>query len=642
MANFNFFQRLDTLLMGKTLSDEMITKSPEIPQDAVLFSTNNKKEYEQKLADFKQKKLLAYQWVKAGQDAATQNLHNYTAIKLLYRDCDLMDGCPEISSALDIIAEEICNADSEQKMLTVKSSSKRVKSILEDLYYNRLNLKMWLPMIARATVKYGNDFHLLNISKDEGVLGWRELPVYEIDRVENGFGSAYSYINNTNTNDIKEDEVSFIWNGVNETIPYKNWQIAHFRLLNDSFFLPYGCSHLHKIRRAWRMWSMMEDAMLIHRLDKSVERRVFKIYVGGIDDSDVESFVNQVANNFKRGPMIDPETGQIDLRKNFLDVSSDYFIPVRDMSAPTPIETLQGANGQQSMEDIKYMQNKIFAGLRVPKEFLNFQDSQGKNTNLSNLDVRFARMIIRFQYYLLSELQKIGQIHLYLLGLKDEISNFSLGLYISNLQIEAAELDLTTKRLNIMQTALSDPGNGLPMMSFSRALKKIMGMTEDEIKNMLLEIRLERAIAEELKNTSAIIKSTGLFNKIDRIYGDFDAMNNPQPQQPMNNQNDEGLGIGGGGLGGGLSTGLDSGFDSLGQPGTEMNSDVNGGAFNSGVEDAPGLDSGNLMESLIDRYYKLINEKSDSDKEGDAIDSDIEKSNNEIKLLFERINKIIK
>ena len=357
MANNNqtIFQKLTDVFRG--------TNSNSVPQavqtsrsfeerNEVLFSTNDRAEYERKLETFKQQKYLAYQWKKAGADNSMESLAGYNAVKLMYRDVDLMDGTCEIGSALDIISEEACPITSDGVMLNVYSKSQRTKSILEDLFINRLHIYTELPMIARHVTKYGNTFMLLNIDKSNGVMGWMMMPVYEVDREENGYGSTYTQTVPQQTSDIKPDDIRFIWKGHNGDNAYFNWQVAHFRLLNDSFFLPYGVSMLHKARRAWRMWSMMEDAMLIYRLDKSIERRVFKIYVGGINDKDVPAFVQEIANNFKRTPIIDPMTGQVDLRKNFLDVSSDYFIPVRDPAAPNPIETLQAAHNDTSMDDI--------------------------------------------------------------------------------------------------------------------------------------------------------------------------------------------------------------------------------------------------------------------------------------------------
>lgn len=619
MANNNLtiFQRLNNVFRGTgrdNVSPDVITTPPGMGDAAnrVLFSTNDKNEYERKLNTYKQQKYLAYQWKKVGADNAMESLAGYTAVKLMYRDADLMDGSPEIGTALDIISEETCPLTSKGKMINVYSSSKRTKAMLEDLFVNRLHIYTDLPMIARHLAKYGNTFMFLNIDKDNGIMGWTMLPVYEMDRVENGFTASYAISSTINNKDVRPDEVRFVWNGHNENNPFRNWQVAHFRLLNDSFFLPYGVSMLHKARRAWRMWSMMEDAMLIWRLDKAVERRVYKIFVGGINDADVEAYVQQIANNFKRTPIIDPATGQIDLRRNFLDVASDYFIPVRREDAPNPIETLAAANSQVQMEDVEYMQNKMFAALRVPKTFLNFQEAQGKGQNLSIMDVRFSRMINRIQQFLLMELNKIAMIHLYIMGLTDEIGNFQLSLNNPSAQIEAQELEDLTKRITTMQTALADPGTGIPMMSMHKALKEIMKMSDSEIKEMFLEIRFEKAMAAELAATANIIKKTGMFDNVDRIYGDYEAMNGGGQTQQQSEGEEDGLGGGGGGLGGGIGGDLGGDMDmDLGEPGAEEGADLGGEAGETDMGGAPAADSGEpLMENRKRRRPVLTENKS--------------------------------
>lgn len=651
--NLTIFQKLANAFRGDNkdrVSSDIITTpySHHNLSNEVLFTTTDKDEYERKLKSYQQQKFLTHRWQKASADNAMESLAGYTAVKLMYRDVDLMDGTPEIGTALDIISEESCPITSKGKMINVYSSSKRTKSILEDLFINRLHIYTDLPMIARHLVKYGNTYMLLNINKDNGIMGWTMLPVYEMDRIENGHLSSYgvSINNNNNTTNIKKNEVRFVWTGHNEAQPYFNWEIAHFRLLNDSFFLPYGVSMLHKARRAWRMWSMMEDAMLIWRLDKAIERRVYKIYVGNINDEDVPAYVNEIANNFKRTQIIDPATGQIDLRKNFLDVSSDYFIPVRREDAPTPIDTLSAANSQVQMEDVEYMQNKMFAAMRVPKTFLNFQEAQGKGQNLSIMDIRFSRMINRIQQFLLMELYKIAMMHLYLMGLHDEIGNFTITLNNPSSQIEALELEELTKRLTAMQTALSDPGTGIPMMSMHKALRDIMKMSDSEIKDMLNEIRIEKAMAAELETTANIIKKTGIFDTVDRIYGDYEAMNNPQ--QPQNNNEEGGFGeMGGGGIApGGFGDEMDM---DLGEPGSSDEGDLSGETGETDMGNAPDADAGNpLMENSYPRRHKLksfLNEYLDNlskNNEEIQISEDTKKFNHQITNINEAISGISK
>lgn len=628
--------------------------SNSLPGNEILFATNDKAEYERKLNQYKQEKYLAYQWQRAQVENNMESLASYTAVKLMYRDADLMDGVPEIGTALDIIADEVCNLSSDNQILKISSKSKRIKSILEDLFYNRLQIATTLRMITRGMVKYGNHYMLLNVTKN-GIAGWRQLSVYETDRYEGGLSGYYGGGQMINAGeDLKPDEVRFVHAGMNQATSYSEWQVAHFRMLNDSFFLPYGVSLLHKARRAWRMWSMMEDAMLIYRLDKSIERRVFKIYVGGINDKDVPAFVQEIANNFKRTPIIDPMTGQVDLRKNFLDVSSDYFIPVRDPSAPNPIETLQSAHNDTAMDDINYMQNKIFAAIRVPKQFINFQDAQGKGQNLSLADIRFARMIMGIQQFVLAELNKVAMVHLYLLGFKEELTNFSLALNIPTAQIESLELEALGKRIQTAAQALADPGIGMPMVSLHWVQTNILKLSDNEIKDILGEIRLEKAMAAELQATPMIIKKTGIFDAVDNIYGDYEAMNNPQQQQPQQDQ-----GMGGGLMGGGGALGGGLGGD-LGGLGGDMDLDgtpdaMEGGSATGSTDmgSAPTASSGQPLQerkavkSVIDQYLDMLTEKQKEkdDDSGDEAYMILEKSEKEAKsldFLIEKVENLIK
>lgn len=657
------FQNIGNILFGSSVSPEIqkLPTTADVTTNRVLYSTNNREEYERKLQQYKQQKFLSYQWAKAGSDSAMNDLTGLTAVKLMYRDADLMCEMPEIGTALEIVSEEACNFDSEGQMLHVKSKSKRIKSILEDLFYNRLNIHVMLPMICKNMLKYGNQFMLLNIDKDNGVLGWKELPVHEMDRIENGMVLGGSTIYNQ-TSEIKPDVTKFNWVGHTEQFGgYQNFQIAHFRLLKDSIFLPYGCSFLHKARRAWRMWSMMEDAMLIYRLDKSIERRVFKVYVGAIDDKDVPAFIQEFANNFKRTPIIDPATGQVDLRKNFLDVSSDYFIPVRDPSAPTPIENLASAQNPTQMDDIKYIQNKVFTALRVPKTFLNFQEAQGKGQNLSLMDIRFSRMVNTVQQFLLMELNKVAMIHLHFMGFDSEITNFTLALNNPSAQIEALELEDITKRIQTATAAVTDTGNGIPLMSLHMALKKIMKMSDSEIKDMLLEIRLEKAMAAELQQTANIIKQTGIFDSVDRIYGDFNSLNGGYGGQQQAQEDQMGGGPGGGGEGfdGGMMS-----MDSLGSAGSEGMGDMSGEEASMDMSQAPAADNGGPVESrrnnnkpllnetqkqhvksFTQRYFEMLNEsifnEPDFINEVEDFEGKSVTINEKVNSIFEKINDII-
>lgn len=588
---FTIFQNLDRAIDGNWGSDNPRNNTYDLsnsPSDEIIYKTDNKQDFETKKLELQQNRYLSQRWQKANVDLSVKAFSGLNNVKLMYRDVDLMDSFPEIGAALTIVAEEASTLNDKGQLINVFSKSDRVKKILEDLFNNRLDIVVTAPMIIRAMCKYGNQFMLLNIDNKLGVTGWRQLPVFNVERLENGIQNAYGatglmYNTSTASDGSVDMSTRFIWVDENNSqVPFRNWQIGHFRLLNDSLYLPYGSSYLNNARRHFRMLSLMEDMMLIYRLDRSIERRVYKIFVGAIDDKDVPAYVEEIANNFKRTPIIDPMTGQVDLRKNILSIDQDVFIPVRNENAPTPIDTLQAAQNLTAMDDIKFIQNKVLTALRIPKTFLNFEDSVGDGKNLALMDVRFSRTINRIQQAFLMEMTKIASIHLYLLGFEDELTNFSLTMNNPSTQAEQLEIDNLQKKITAVRDAVADPGNGIPIMSLSRALKEIMKWSDKEIQENFEEIRLEKAIAAEIEKTSQIIKKTGIFDIVDKTYGEPGA---------EYQEDDGGMGDGenggipsGGGAGGGGSFGSD--LDSIGGVGDEdMEGDISGEEGEAPVSD---------------------------------------------------------
>lgn len=616
------FQALDSAISGNwgdvrsrshTNSYDMTSKGGNI-----IYKTTDKDDYEQKKLELQQNKFLKDRWVKANVNMSVTAFAGLNNIKLMYRDADLMDAFPEIGAALDIVAEESCLPNDDGMVITVQSKSERVKSILEDLFVNRLNLQLTAQMVIRAMCKYGNQFMMLDVDHKNGVKGWKQLPVFNVERIESGIQNPYGAGASIAANGVNIDDADlstqFIWlDDNNSQIPFRDWQIAHFRLLTNSMYLPYGVSYLNAARRHWRMLSLMEDMMLIYRLERSIERRVYKIFVGAIDDADVGAYVEQIANEFKRTPIIDPVTGQLDLRKNILGVDQDLFIPVRDENAPTPIDTLSAGQNITALDDIKFIQNKVLTALRIPKTFLNFEEAAGDGKNLALMDVRFARTINRIQQAFLMELTKVASIHLFLLGFDDELNNFTLSMKNPSTQAEQLEIENLQKKIDAVRDAVSDPGNGLPVMSTTRALKNIMKWSEKDIKENFEEIRLEKGIAAELEKTTQIIKKTGIFDTVDRIYGEPGAEYVDDQQGGMDGTPQ------GGDMGGGGMTPPPMGdvgdvggeLDGLGSPNSDDQGDISGQEGTVPTQDMPTDDTATQqpMESRKSGKRPLINEE---------------------------------
>ena len=976
---YTTFQNMSKIFNGAWNVSNGIANTQPTPQpNDVVYKTEDPAEYQAKRLELQQNKYLQNRWIRSNQNLSMSAFAGLSNVKLMYRDADLMDSYPEIGAALDLTSEEcvVTSGSRNGMVVNVSSKSDRIKSILEDLFVNRLNLQVTAQMVMRAMLKYGNQFMLLDIDKNLGVKGWRQLPVGEVERMENGIINPYGGQNSiamaTGSVDNVDMSTKFVWTNEmgGDVVPFRNWQIAHFRLLHNSMFLPYGClvgdtrvetefghkeikdieigdkvwtfnvdtqkreladvtMHMNKgvkdvfeirtfhnqiegtsdhkllcyennslvykeiqdinigdllvidnsnnkqekkydlvnrlengfktekvrykeyvgkkttyditvsnknsnffangivthncsmllaARRHFRMLALMEDMMLIYRLERSMERRVYKIFVGALDDKDIPGYVEQIADQFKRTPIVDPLTGQLDLRKNILPVwkktpiplldgrtitieelakefdegktnyvysiqdkthkivpgkvvwcgknytadqlykitldddsymvmageheiimrdgskkradevvagesvmpfyrknenisytkeayheqvynpnsgkyeythkliadsikkkakdyiesqnenhkikcveviggddvycmtvvgdngeedrhnfalrtfnsdeswnesgcfvsncaSDDIFIPTRDMNMANPIETLAGAKNLDAIDDIKYIQKKVCAALRIPQSFLNFEEAQGEGKGLALMDVRFARTINRYQQAFLMELTKVATIHLYLLGFDDDLTNFTLTMNNPSTQAEQLELENLSKKISTVRDAVSDPGNGIPAMSLQRALKEIMKWSDKDIKENFEEIRLEKALAAEYEKTAQIIKRTGIFDTVDRIYGEPGAEYQEEQGGGPEGGPDGGPMGGGGGFGGGLddfgAPGGDEGLEVGGEEGTEpvqdMGAEPAGGGEASAPEEMP--ESKKIKKPLITegKKSKIIN-----------------------------------
>ena len=479
-----------------------------------LLKTTSKQEYDKELLQAQQTYYLSNQWTKIESNMYTQSVYYEPTRLASFYDYESMEYTPEISAALDIYGEESTTVDENGYMLQIYSESKRIKSILADLFNNVMDVNTNLPMWVRNTCKYGDNFVYLKLDSDKGIVGCMQLPNIEIERLERGMPAQAAKQNIDEP--IENKGLRFNWKA--KAMEFNSWEIAHFRLLGDDRKLPYGTSMLEKARRIWKQLLLSEDAMLIYRTSRAPERRVFKVFVGNMDDKDVEPYVQRVANKFKRDQVVDSKTGNVDLRFNQMAVDQDYFIPVRDAAAPNPIDTLPGATNLSEIADIEYIQKKLLTALRVPKAFLGFEEPVGGGKDLSLMDIRFARTINRIQKCMIAELNKIAIIHLFLLGFEDELSNFTLGLTNPSSQADLLKVDLWKEKILLYKDAVTSI-EGIAPVSVSWAKKHVLGFSDEEIKLDLQQQRIEKAVGAELTNTATIITHSGIFDNVDKLYG---------------------------------------------------------------------------------------------------------------------------
>jgi hypothetical protein len=383
--------------------------------------------------DFKKTAYNPYDNLQSGYMASQQRTERYV-------DFDQMEYTPEIASALDIYADEMTTYSSLSPMLAIECENEEIKAILHSLYTNVLNIEHNLFSWCRTMCKYGDFFLYLDLDETLGITSVIGLPTQEIERLEGEDKTNPNY-------------VQFQWNSAGMT--FENWQVGHFRILGQDKYNPYGTSVLEPARRIWRQLTLLEDAMMAYRIVRSPERRAFYIDVGNIPPQDVEQYMQKVMTTMKRNQVVDSKTGRVDLRYNPLSVEEDYFIPVRGNSS-TKIESVQGGKYTGDIDDVKYLRDKLFSALKIPAAYISSDsdNSSEDKTTLAQKDVRFARTIQRLQRSMITEVEKVGMIHLYTLGYREEdLVSFKCRLNNPSKIAEMQELEHWKTRFDIAGAA---------------------------------------------------------------------------------------------------------------------------------------------------------------------------------------------
>jgi hypothetical protein len=396
-----------------------------------------------------------------------------------YVDYEQMEYMPEIASALDIYADEMTTHSALSPMMHIECPNEEIKAVLQSLYENVLNIDHNLFGWCRSMCKFGDFVLYLDIDDRIGIKNVVPVPLREVERLEGEDPTNPNY-------------VQYQWNSAGMT--FENWQVAHFRILGNDKYTPYGTSVLDPGRRIWRQLVLMEDAMMAYRIVRSSERRVFYIDVGNIAPTDVEQFVQKTITSMKRNQVVDANTGRVDLRYNPLSVEEDYFIPVRGGES-SKIETLSGGQFTGDIDDVKYLRDKMFAALKIPAAYLSSgEDGASEDkTTLAQKDVRFARTIQRLQRAVISELEKIGIVHLYTLGFRgDDLVSFRLRLNNPSKIAELQELEHWKQKFDI--------AGGATENFFSRRWisQNIFNLSEEEFVRNQREMFHDRKYEAEL------------------------------------------------------------------------------------------------------------------------------------------------
>jgi hypothetical protein len=433
MADTTIFGRLKKLFTGQVIIRNVGGKKIKVVDydETQAVSTN-----------------LRDRFLRMTTSSTQYNYENYIAYQQirqeLFRDYDAMDNDPIIASVLDIYADECTTRNEYGKVLAINSSDEQIKEILENLFYDILNVDFNLWPWIRNLCKYGDFFLVLEIAPELGIVSVQPVSVYEMNRVEEYDKDHLQKVKFIQTPITVRSTYS-----AGQKVEYDNYEIAHFRHLADTNWLPYGKSILEGARRVWKQLTLMEDAMLIHRITRAPAKRKFKIDIGNIPPHEVENYMKRIIAQSKKQPYINENTGDYNLKFNIQNIMEDYYFPVRGSDSGTDVETLDGLE-YTAIDDINYLKNKFMAALKVPKAFLGYEENVSGKATLAAEDVRFARTIDRLQKIIISELYKIGMTHLYAQGITDErLVNFELELTNPSTIAEQEKINLWSNKVNL-------------------------------------------------------------------------------------------------------------------------------------------------------------------------------------------------
>ena len=403
---------------------------------------------------------------------------NYYSNKLeLYTDYEAMDKDSIIASVLDIYSDECTLKNDMGDVLRIKSSDENLKKVLHNLFYDVLNIEFNLWAWIRGMNKYGDYYLHLDIEPEVGIVNVSPMSTYEVERVE-GFNPDNPYEVKFKLSSMSAAPNSYnIMGKAREGVEFDFYQVAHFRLMADSNFLPYGRSMLEPARKTWKQLTLMEDAMMIHRIMRAPEKRIFKIDVGNIPPGEVDQHMRNIIDQMKKVPYIDQNTGDYNLKFNMQNMLEDYYLPVRGGQSGTEIDSLSGMEFG-GIDDIEYLKNRMMAALKVPKAFIGYEEGVEGKATLAQQDIRFARTVERIQKIAVSELTKIAIVHLYTQGYEGaDLVNFELELTTPSVIYEQEKAALWTEK-----TSLVSSMKELKMISQEWMYKNIFNMSDDEWK----------------------------------------------------------------------------------------------------------------------------------------------------------------
>jgi len=624
------FEKLLDFFSFKPLNNDVINRD-------TVITAQSQEEFDTKVREIEQN----YLFRNVFKSLVAEDYIRYTQIEAERRiallDFQLMEYYPMISNAFDIIAEEATSKGMNGKLLNVYSNNPKIKKELETLFYKTLSIDNTLYRWCRNMVSLGDNFLYLMLDNQKGITGVKQLQTDKITRIE-----KFNFDENRN---------EIVFHNEQTGSEFNNIMIAHFRLLSTESRFPYGTSVAEKLRKIHKLLLLAEDAVMINRLTR-INRLKFEIEVGNIAPNDRQTHAMRVAQAIKQKKQVSQD-GTMSGRYNVLNQTQDYFITSVNGTPEVKIDKIDG-DMKVDVPDIELLINQLVSGLGIPRSLLMYDEPKGDGKNLSMLDSRFAKKIMRIQECLVAELNKIASIHLYLKGYAQEVDNFKLTLANSSVISELSKLEIQEKRLQVYASAIAvNESTQLSPMSETMAKREILNMTDDEIINDVKTQFVERAVGEEFRQNFAKVGKLGIFDDIIERY--------KKPEDQQNKEGEEsdmstgGGGSVGGGGGGGGSDFFSSGGGSEGGGDNPFLDEPSGGTEGGG-EGVGEVDLGGETETTtpeettpeaaeepekneaVRRFYKLAGiKKMITENKMSNI-----KTNNRLIILENRIKKLSK
>ena len=448
---------------------------------------------------------------------------NYQTLRIqLYTDYEAMDTESIIASALDIISDESTLKNEAGEVIQIRSSDENIQRILYNLFYDILNIEFNLWMWTRNMCKYGDFYLHMEIAEKFGIYNVTPLSVYDMVREEGQDPENPSYVC------FRIDPMVIAAGGMSSRvkdrdgkIKFENYEIAHFRLLTDANYLPYGRSFIEPARKTYKQYVLMKDAMLLHRITRAPEKRIFTVNVGNIPPNEVDGYMQKIMQKMKKTPMMDHQTGDYNLRYNLQNMMEDFYLPTRGNDTATKIDTIKGLE-YNAIDDVNFLRDEMLAALKVPKAFFGFEkDLTGKAT-LAAEDIRFARTIERIQRIILSELYKMALVHLYVQGYDGEnLSNFELSSTVPSVIYEQEKVALWKEKIDLAKS-MQDT-NLIPSNYIYHDIFQFSEDQYDEMRDLVLEdkkraFRLAQ-VENEGNDPAKTGKSFGTPHDLASLYG---------------------------------------------------------------------------------------------------------------------------